>query len=61
MNINNQFLCMKMLLVYVTNVKKVVRIIRMSSITALPVDVQVAEVRRGSPLFLQSISDIIGC
>jgi len=47
-NINIQFLRTKMLLIHVTNVKKVVCIIRMSSIVALPVNVRVAEVRRGS-------------
>jgi len=54
-NINIQFLRTKMLLIiYVTNIEKVVCIIRMSSIAALPVDVRVAEVRRGSPVFLVS-------
>ena len=43
-NINIQFLRTKMLLMYVTYVKKVVCIIRMSSIAALPVDIRVAEV-----------------
>jgi len=56
-NINIQFLQTKMLSMYVT---KVVCIICMSSIAALPVDVRVAEVCRGSPLFLQSISDVTG-
>jgi len=52
-NKNIQFLCTKMLLIYVTNVKKVVCIIHMSSITALPVDVRVTEVRQGCPCFFR--------